>query len=407
MWTGGIANTLVIRHDQTGIQNGWIAANLGATPMTPLPRPLSRRRSGFTLAELLVVILIVGILIGLLVPAIAAAVRAAKDAQVAAEIQNIQTALADFKNRYGEYPPSRIILRNDGNYDITNPINARTVRAMRKYFPRAVAYFGTTGVNSSIHWGGWDNTMVDASGNFTLNHNAYLLEGHQCLVFFLGGTPTATISSTSVSTALNGFSKDPANPFFPPPGTATNGAVAGGVVPNAVCGANRTTPLFEFAPSRLVTIRNPNSVIVPTTTTDLFASYLDPINNGNPAIPYAYFSAYGSNGYDPNDDNRGETALNSNLNYSQTFNYAGSPVTSLQPNPYSNGNPISNTPNWMNPQSFQIISAGRDGIWGPGGGLEANASEKLPTYPADPAGFGVLRQNERDNITNFTQGKIE
>src|SRR5262249_51214003 len=83
----------------------------------PMTRPRPRRRTGFTLVELMVVILILAILVALLVPAILGAVRSAKTAAVATEINNLATALSDFKTKYGDYPPSRIILVESGFYD--------------------------------------------------------------------------------------------------------------------------------------------------------------------------------------------------------------------------------------------------------------------------------------------------
>ena len=37
----------------------------------------------------------------------------------------------------------------------------------------------------------------------------YILQGHECLVFFLGGIPQITASGYGMS----GFGKDPTNPF--------------------------------------------------------------------------------------------------------------------------------------------------------------------------------------------------
>ena len=71
-------------------------------------------RTGFTLIELLMVILIIAGLIAILVPTVFAAFRKAKEAQVASEMNNLATALASFKNIYGDYPPSRIILCERG-----------------------------------------------------------------------------------------------------------------------------------------------------------------------------------------------------------------------------------------------------------------------------------------------------
>jgi hypothetical protein len=84
---------------------------------------------------------------------------------------------------------------------------------------------------------------------------------------------------------------------------------------------------------------------------------------------------------------------------------SGTIANSYAPNPYTNGNPLSaGALSWVNPQSFQLISAGIDGQWGYGGGYVATASENLPAFSPDS---GSIRKRERDNITNFTGGKIE
>ena len=76
----------------------------------------ARVRGGFTLVELLVVIVVLAILIGLLLPAIYGALRTARKAAVSAEINQIASALASFKSKYGDYPPSRIYVAENGDY---------------------------------------------------------------------------------------------------------------------------------------------------------------------------------------------------------------------------------------------------------------------------------------------------
>ncbi len=63
---------------------------------------------GFTLVELLSVILILAVLIAILLPTLNGAMRTAKNAAVGAEINLLAQALAAFKAKYGDYPPSRI-----------------------------------------------------------------------------------------------------------------------------------------------------------------------------------------------------------------------------------------------------------------------------------------------------------
>ena len=69
-----------------------------------------RSRHGFTLIELLMVIVIIGVLMSLLLPAISSVRTLAKVTEVKVEIDNLASALADFKAKFGFYPPSRMTL---------------------------------------------------------------------------------------------------------------------------------------------------------------------------------------------------------------------------------------------------------------------------------------------------------
>ncbi len=111
------------------------------------------------------VVIVIGILIGLLLPVIAGALRTAKNAAVQAEINQLAQALANFKATYGDFPPSRVLLVENGNYtpyiNSTQPVHTidanaspndttvgvlaqRSLTAMRKFFPKVV--FSTSGI---------------------------------------------------------------------------------------------------------------------------------------------------------------------------------------------------------------------------------------------------------------------
>ena len=73
---------------------------------------------------------------------------------------------------------------------------------------------------------------------------------------------------------------------------------------------NRQAPFFEFNPGRLVL--DPTNPYTSAPTFPQIPGYLDSL--GNPTLGsrapinfYAYFSAYGNGGYDPNDVNFTET----------------------------------------------------------------------------------------------------
>jgi hypothetical protein len=81
---------------------------------------------------------------------------------------------------------------------------------------------------------------------------------------------------------------------------------------------------------------------------------------------------------------------------------------SAAPNPYTTGAALPNNgfASFVNPNSFQIITAGGDGYFGPGGTYAGEiAGEKLPADPPDST--VDLRSRERDNISNFSRGRLE
>ncbi|MGB2612205.1 MAG: prepilin-type N-terminal cleavage/methylation domain-containing protein, partial [Isosphaeraceae bacterium] len=105
---------------------------------------------GFTMVELMAVVLILAILIALLLPALNLSLNTARNAAVGGEIDQLAQALASFKAQYGDYPPSRIYLAENGDFgsaaftpiapgDITYAqLAQRSVAALRKFFPRVV-----------------------------------------------------------------------------------------------------------------------------------------------------------------------------------------------------------------------------------------------------------------------------
>jgi prepilin-type N-terminal cleavage/methylation domain-containing protein len=71
--------------------------------------PRSSARAGFTLLELMAVIVILGILIAVLVPHLGKAGEVAKAKTTAAFLMQIEAALSEYDNQFGDYPPSSFL----------------------------------------------------------------------------------------------------------------------------------------------------------------------------------------------------------------------------------------------------------------------------------------------------------
>ncbi len=394
------------------------------------------RRAGFTLIELLITILIIGALMAILVPTVFAAFRKAKEAACSAEINNLATALADFKSKFGEYPPSRLLLCEAGYspallassapiqgpfsgnstvVDITEGLlAARSLLYLRKFFPRCT-FAPTTGTTPTTFYDFNGDGYAGVAAQNTGSTTYYVLNGAECMAFFLGGMPAYKSGGVYQNNGLVGFGRQPTNPF-----------VDSATQPN-----NRTQPLFEFNQGRLVDV-----------DLDGIPTYLDAFSQGNDQVPYAYFYSYGSNSYDPNDVNDNghaqstvvvgkqptaqyntnvETDDNGTILYRGfSVSFAGNGVVSTSPNPYTSTGPVSTTgANYYNANSFQLFSAGQDRLWGLGGlYLPANPAGRLPLYPktatggqADPGNTNnedqSIRLRESDNLTNFSGGRLD
>ena len=175
-----------------------------SNPSPRRPSGAGRRPRGFTLVELMVVMLVLAVLIALLLPALNGALRTSRNAAVGSEINQLAQALNAFKAKYGDYPPSRSICRKTAisrvtstqsltlsgvSADITvGQLAQRSVAALRKFFPSV--NFSTSGAVFGTNSARW----YDFNGNGQFD-GAYILQGHQCLVFFLGGIPQLTRNS--------------------------------------------------------------------------------------------------------------------------------------------------------------------------------------------------------------------
>jgi prepilin-type N-terminal cleavage/methylation domain-containing protein len=303
-------------------------------------------RRGFTLIELLVVIAIIAVLVGLLLAGVMKVYSVTPRVQTGSELGQLSGAMGQFRQDFNvDYIPSRFVLRKDF-YDTgaaTNPWGSnsavdhrRAVGYLTKLFGKNI--FRQDATNPNRVWlVGPTGNGIDWNGQgITANQPDTVLTGEQCLVFFLGGI------QTSAGPQCLGFAKDPANPAAP-----------GGV--------QRWGPYYQFKPQRLVAgnagyfmYQDPYS---PRSGT-LFA--------GAAATTfYAYFAA-----------NKGVG----------TYDVASS--QNAAPYVNSSGTPIK-------PDSFQIICAGQDGLFG-----------SVTGNPAVWDKQGTNNINGRDDQASFASGLV-
>ncbi len=270
------------------------------------------RRAAFTLIELLVVISIIAILVSLTVATVIRALQKGPEAQTRSDLGDMDMQLSKMASQFHlKYLPSRLHLSKQNNYG-NSQLDIDSKAFLQARFGRDCCYKFQSPPPQPINWNG------DANPNEEL-----YLEGEQVLVFLLGGVPVS--NTTNSLLVMAGFSTNISNPATPPQMQAET----------------RDGPYFQFQANRLTAITTPGS-------TGAFPVYIDGYkNNAVGPKPYLFFSGYGAEG---------------SGNYDK---YGSSDCASFGVLPYFSG--AAATTQYLNPGTWQIISAGANGTFGPGG----------------------------------------
>jgi hypothetical protein len=216
---------------------------------------------------------------------------------------------------------------------------------------------------------------VDWNGNGVFQTPAqggdYILEGDQCLVFFLGGIP-----GNSVPLQCRGFSTNPTDPSYSPlPGSPDD----------------RIGPFLDFASNRLVLLSPPQGN--PLGRSPGHFSYLDTygISDGKGKVlsgqPFAFFSSNNrTNGY--------------NRYYNPASPSSDCPMLGVWP--YVEISTLGSPTKYWKSNSFQIVAAGGDGAFG-GGGVPLGGGLWTTWTPATAGSIYVQgTPGGYDDQSNFT-----
>jgi prepilin-type N-terminal cleavage/methylation domain-containing protein len=314
-----------------------------------------RGRQGFTLVELIVVILIILVLMAIIGGGVLNFISMGPKLQTTNDIRQLAVALEAFKLKYKMYPPSRIFLSNNPNDFGASAFGQASQVYLSAIWGRLQWPTGPTAAAQ------WQAAGIDWSGGKGgIPAGGIILEGDQCLVYFLAG-PSVGLAGGVQQVGI-GWSTNPQNP------TQLTG--------------DRVGPFFEgFTADRLVCIPHAGSA----QAQNAFPSFLDAYAIPSQRNVYAFFSSGRSSN-----------------NYSADCPSLMSCISGQAVMPYYQL--TSGQKRYYNPNTYQIISAGKDFAFGPGGQWPPPAA--TAAYYAAPTGATAQTGNGFDDLSNFSSDTL-
>lgn len=333
------------------------------------------RRAGFTLIELLIVIAIIALIAALTIGAVMRTTATANEAGDVADIKSLEEAVGKFYARYQCFPPDMVKLCHYlGDYNMTNQLDAESVAILQRIWPQifklAVSSSSPAPYNTPIPWAGYNIAysppwpappwpVKQLPQHPITGQNCVVLQGDQCLVFFLGG-PMGTRGFTDSTTLPI---HDYANPIFT------------GQKPARVA-------FYEFPIDRLAARTwNPANVLDAFNTMNEFPSFGDSYK----LMPFMYFSSNTAPG------------VKKGYNYLFPRGITDPQFGGISPY-FEPPDPGTTKVKYLNPETFQIICAGTDHKFGPLGGQWSNGA----WVNAPPN----ANEDWKDNHANFFPNRL-
>jgi type II secretory pathway pseudopilin PulG len=300
---------------------------------------------------MMVVIAIIAILAALLIPAIGMAVRAGKNGAMYAEMDTLAMSIEAYKTKTSDYPP-----------DFTDL--AAVVAHIKKAYPRTPPALLAS---ITANWGNSSYTLPDG-------RCPAKLDPAEAVVFWLGM-----------------LKNDPRNPLF---------SVVSPIPASGAADPREPFSYFDFKKEQLT---GPLFLTVAGQPyTDLDSDgWPEYVPKQAPKAPFVYFDGrvlgggyiYGKAAY---------TSLSAVAGEVRPFR-SNSPIDSLD-NKKTIPGTTDNSTLWIDPNKFQLIGAGLDGVYGGAFSPDPNASG-FPIFKQFPKPNYSMTPEETDNVASFASGK--